>query len=531
MTEQPTDGHGIPIKPAAFRSPRVDHAHEHIERLAYRAAAEPAAGKHLRGDQVGTRVMWIGLGLLLSAAVFVFLVLPDAVQTPALNTPDGPGTAPGQLRSVQSMPPPSVQAAPQELAPWQTAQILRQKEAAEAVTEQFVRLQMDLEDTQVGLWGGQRFDQAIALAQEGDGQFSQREYLAATQIYEQGLALLQALQADAPDILRQNLARGRQALDSYDAQAAKEAFSLVLAMEPGNLEAQKGLARSRVSDEISQLLKSAAESERQGDLAEAMARLERAGQLDPEDQSVASASARLNGALKQRQFDGLMSQAYAELDAGRIENAVKTFGQAASLRPASSEVKEGLAQAESLRRLESITRLQTGAAQLEAREEWNQAADAYRRALNLDNTLVFARDGLSRASERAELDKRLRAYIQQPERLQSDAVYQAAQQTLGIAKQVEPPTPVLGRQITELEKVLSQSRQPVSVLIQSDNQTVVTLIKVGSLGSFTEKTLALRPGTYVATGKRNGYRDVRRSFVVTASDELVRIQVSCEEKI
>jgi tetratricopeptide (TPR) repeat protein len=542
MSDTEISEDGAPIKPTAFRSrPGEDergkagtHAwpdnHEPAEGAGHRTAS-PDQGDRTgaRGSHVRARVMWSGLAILIALAAFVFLLLPDAVQ---MSDTGSTGVVPDVQSPASGSAAAGTQAEdPPELAPWQTAQILRQKETAEAVTEQFVRLQMELEDAGVERWGAERFGQAILLAQDGDGQFSQRDYEAAAASYEKGLGLLRALERDTDAILLGALSTGQQALQAYDAGAAQDAFELALALEPDNPAARKGLARAQHTEEVAQRLLQAKGHEERGELEAARDELVQANKLDPEDQAVATSRKRLDTLLRERQFDALMSRAYADIDGGRIDDAVLAFGKAEKLRPDSAEVREGLAQAESLRRLESIAELQEQAIALEASENWEQAAGLYTRALSLDNSLVFAREGQRRASERAELDKRLRSYIQQPERLQADTVYQAAGQILGIAANVEPRTPILARQISELEKVLLQSRQPVSVLVQSDNLTRVTLARVGPLGTFSEKQLTLRPGTYVITGSRDGYRDVRRTFVVAAGDEQLRVLVSCEERI
>jgi hypothetical protein len=55
---------------------------------------------------------------------------------------------------------------------------------------------------------------------------------------------------------------------------------------------------------------------------------------------------------------------------------------------------------------------------------------------------------------------------------------------------------------------------PVSVALQSDNVTQVTIYRVGQLGTFAERSLDLVPGSYTVVGTRPGYRDVRREINV-----------------
>ena len=65
----------------------------------------------------------------------------------------------------------------------------------------------------------------------------------------------------------------------------------------------------------------------------------------------------------------------------------------------------------------------------------------------------------------------------------------------------------------------------------SDNATNVAIFKVGKFGAFSMHELELRPGNYVATGSRAGYRDVRLEFRVAPEVEMKPIVVRCEEQI
>jgi hypothetical protein len=65
----------------------------------------------------------------------------------------------------------------------------------------------------------------------------------------------------------------------------------------------------------------------------------------------------------------------------------------------------------------------------------------------------------------------------------------------------------------------------------SDNQTAVSIYKVGKLGQFDHREVELRPGTYVAVGARPGYRDVRLEFRVAPEIDMQPVVVRCEEPI
>ena len=64
----------------------------------------------------------------------------------------------------------------------------------------------------------------------------------------------------------------------------------------------------------------------------------------------------------------------------------------------------------------------------------------------------------------------------------------------------------------------------------------MTLVKAGSkkieLGKFTSKNLALKPGRYVVTGIRLGFRDVRTEIeVLPGTREVKSISIRCTEPI
>jgi ferredoxin-NADP reductase len=62
-------------------------------------------------------------------------------------------------------------------------------------------------------------------------------------------------------------------------------------------------------------------------------------------------------------------------------------------------------------------------------------------------------------------------------------------------------------------------------------ETEVTVRKVAMLGRFKQRQLELRPGTYIAVGTREGYRDVRRTFSINHDSEPPTVIIACTEQI
>jgi hypothetical protein len=91
--------------------------------------------------------------------------------------------------------------------------------------------------------------------------------------------------------------------------------------------------------------------------------------------------------------------------------------------------------------------------------------------------------------------------------------------------------PRLQSQIERTRQLLADMQIPVQLTLISNNATDVTIFQVGRLGSFTETTLELKPGRYIAVGTRPGYRDVREEFVVGFGQQLNPLTISCNEQV
>ena len=72
---------------------------------------------------------------------------------------------------------------------------------------------------------------------------------------------------------------------------------------------------------------------------------------------------------------------------------------------------------------------------------------------------------------------------------------------------------------------------PVPVTIFSDEMTEVVIYKIGNLGVFKQNIVSLRPGVYIATGSRTGYRDLQIRFKVSGNTTNQTIRVECKERI
>jgi hypothetical protein len=179
----------------------------------------------------------------------------------------------------------------------------------------------------------------------------------------------------------------------------------------------------------------------------------------------------------------------------------------------------------------SLAELEQRAARMAAEERWSEALEIYDEALARDPSLQFAIDGRAAVAPRAELGGRLQALIDKPERLAEDAVRVDAERLLARARALPNQGPVIRSQVSRLELLLPTYNQPVMLALESDNATEVAIQRVGFFGAFDRREVTLKPGRYTVTGKRAGFRDVRREITVAPGQGEQIIVIRCLEPI
>ena len=227
-----------------------------------------------------------------------------------------------------------------------------------------------------------------------------------------------------------------------------------------------------------------------------------------------------------------MSDGLAALDRAQFAEAQAAFARAEAARPGTRVVADALERTEEGLKGEALSRHRAAGEAAEAREDWRSALAEYDAALKLEPQIAFAQQGRARSLPRAVLDETLAGYLQRPERLSAEAVAREAEGVIERARETTPAGPRLRQQTASLERVLHDARTPVDVRLVSDGLTEVSVLRVGTIGTFRgEKKVALRPGSYVVLGKRQGYRDARQTLVVSPAQIPPPLEVRCREAL
>jgi hypothetical protein len=461
-------------------------------------------------------VVYAGLTVSLLAVLLVVVYLPSVIreQQPAVRKP----------AAAAAEPAPSPGAA-------DPAALQVQRQLFEETLGEFLREDDELKKVGAEIWGGAEWAELRRLAEAGDGASRVRDYGQAQVHYREALSHARAMRARVPAVLAESLQRGEAALTAANQAEAARQFDVALAIDADNAAARRGRERAGNLDRVLDLMTRAAAAESAGQRSSALQLYREAATLDPAWAPAVAAVNRLGQAAARDAYQAQMARGYAAMAAGDLATARAAFENAARQRPGDADARTALSQLDSEQRLARLSALQAEARAHEAQEQWDRAVKSHEAALAMDANLLAAQEGLARSRARADLDAQLRKTLASADRLSDDAAMRAARSLLERAQRISPQGPVLNQQIRNLARLLEVASKPVQVTFESDNLTDVVIYKVARLGVFATKALELRPGTYVAVGSRQGYRDVRRNFRVAPEGGNAPVVIRCEEPI
>jgi serine/threonine protein kinase/tetratricopeptide (TPR) repeat protein len=458
------------------------------------------------------------LGLLLLTGggwLIHYLARNPWVPEPAIVTiPEKTAPAP----SLSAPPPP-------------TAQPAGDKSTAEQALANWRQALADLEAIGASEWGSKAFAAISVAADAGDAAFLAADFTTAAEYYAAATMDARQLQAQAPEALKQLLVEGQTALEAGDGARSSANFALALKIDPANATARQGLARAAKVAEVVALMQSGEAHEAAGRLALALADYEAALALDPAWPPAQAAVPRIGDQIAFDQFQDHMSKGFMALQRKAFGEARREINKALAFKPNAPEALDAIIQIDTAAREDRIVRLGKQARTAETDEAWDQALNYYRQLLGIDPAIRFATQGAARAEERLRLEKRVAYYMTHPDDLGRDAYLAKAEDLLNELRRISPQGARLQSQIATLDRMVQNARTPVVVTFKSDQQTVVTVYRIGRLGQFASRQLELRPGTYTIAGVRDGYKDVRRTLRIRPGQGPTQVVVQCTEKI
>ena len=466
------------------------------------------------------RPIWI-LAAVLSVALLLFTLILLAPEQPL---PTSPPEAP---LATKATPQPASASAP---TPLEMARKKRALEEANALVKRFTELEIELEDTwNADLWGEEGLSQARMAAADAETAFADSEYETALLGYNQGLTLLEDLREQAKSEYETAVGKAIEALNRRDGEAAEAALIAAARYQPESAMVEAGQRRLERLPELISLLERAELADSRGDTEEAIKLMEAARVLDPGTEGIGERLANLRQTRRDTHFRRTLAEGYEALNSQDYAAAEQAFTAALGMKPKDPGALQGLEQTRLTRTNLTITTLLTEARSLAQQENWQAAAQAFARVLEVDANLSEANTGLDQARARQELDEILSALIADPGQLADERLFVRARTLLQRVEGIEPRGARIEQQIKKLAEQIDYASRPTQLTLVSDGKTDVRIQYHGELGRFTTRALSTRPGRYLIRGGRDGFREVR--FEVTLAPGPQRLEVICSEPI
>lgn len=472
----------------------------------------------------------LGLAILLVSLVIVIFFLPSWVKNSKPADPTNTSTIsvkPPTPETKSSTITPVVE----PISPEEQARNLVLRKEAQTYLQEILDKQKALEENNAQVWAGEEYVTGLNHARKGDEFYNQQKFAEANQAYQQALTHYNPLYEQIDIIYQENIDNGLAALDIGESAQAMTAFKTAALFTDESLQANKGLERAQILDEVFTNIEQGNEALNEGQLLEAKTAYQTALKLDPETKLAKQKLEETNRLLTDKKFNAFMSAGYAALNQKSFTIALTKFNNALKIKPGASTAKIALEQTKHQATALDIANTLKQARISESNEQWQTAIDLYNNALKLEKNLAEAQTGKQRSEKRLAISLRLEQILSRPERLNDKKVHAETSTYYNKISTIENQGPALTKKLTELKNLLRVSATPVKIRLQSDNLTDVIVYKVGKMGLFETKELSLRPGKYIAIGKREGYRDVRIEFLVSENTSKQAIRIAAKEKI
>lgn len=389
----------------------------------------------------------------------------------------------------------------------------------------------DIKDNLSGInaesWSAEEYSIILAKEQEGDDLFDQGFYGKAKLSYQSAIKYSEELLKKGKNLFSSYVKQGYILLDQENDEEAKIQFENALTIIPNDRNALIGFERTSVFKEVVKFQKEAELFIKIGDFNDALQSVNKAAQLDSINQKTKNLRISLDKLILERNLSEAIDEGYFYLEKKDYKNARASFERAIKIDEFSQSALTGIDLV-----AEGEKRFKINADRLMAEkyffeEKFSKSASYYSSILKIDSTLAFANDGLSRANQYINLEKRIDRYLNRPDRVASKAVFIEANKLLAQLRDFKFGER-LAKKRQDLIVILDDYSSLVTLRITSDNRTQISIQNGEDLGVFFDKELKIYPGKYTFVGKRKNYVTVRRVLEIRSTTS---INLSCLEQI
>ena len=358
------------------------------------------------------------------------------------------------------------------------------------------------------------------------------KYQSAVDDFEMACAILGDMEARAMQQIAGLLEAAATALEAYNLAGSRTAFESVLDLDSANAVATDGLVMVTALEGIAEEVKVIRALEASGDLEGALAEFERLAAEDQQNPFIRNQRASLEARILERDFQALVAESVQAEQAGNLGAAVVSLEAALQIKTTPEqqarlvELKEKYKAA----RLEILfadgyDALKSGRHEV--------ARNFYKEAVALAPDSKEARSGLEKASNLYLANIRYSQSVAAATKQIKDGRFPIAAKLFNEAIAIRPSTVGSSQQTEEarIRAALAAQLNEVSVTIESDKRTYVSIIGVLPPDRFRVEKLKLFPDVYKVRGIRSGYESVEIDLKVDATKPNPTITVECTEKL
>lgn len=358
------------------------------------------------------------------------------------------------------------------------------------------------------------------------------EFLQSVDQFELAGAILGEMEARAIQQVAGLLEAGQDALQAYELKSAREAFRAVLEIDSANAAATEGLTMVASLEGIADAVKTVRELESAGKLEEALAALEQLAAKHPNNPFIKIQRNSLEKRILERDFKQLIEKSLAAEKAGDLPLAIAELEAALKLKPDSAQ-QARLAELQKQYKAARLEILLADGFQALKDGRYEAARNIYKEAIALDPNSKEARTGLEKSSSLYLANIRYTQNVASAERYIKEGRFPVAAKLFNEAMSSRPAklTPAQQKKEEDIRSILEKQSEEVSVVIESDGRTYVSIIGVLPPDRFKETDLKLFPDVYKVRGTRKGYKDVELELKVDATRANQAIQIECTERI
>lgn len=405
------------------------------------------------------------------------------------------------------------------------------RDNATELLEAMLALQVQAKAETISSWGGKIYQVILDTAARADNHFAEHNFQEAAATYRIAISDLNDLLDSKQAIFQTALQEAQQALTAENSSEASRLFAQALAINPADSEAKNGAQRATSLDTVIAMFKDATSLEESGKPAAAEAKFIALLEIDGAYQPGREGLTRVQRKIEEQTFQAEMGSFLVAIESGNLTQARSSFESLKKIRNNDEQVLQAGRILADKEESAHIASLRKKAEKQDAAEQWQDALATYKKILTIAPEVLFAVNGQTLAVKRLKLDTALTETINRPHRLQDDKQRTDATELLVYAQRIDPKGPRLAAQINRLKELITLAGTLVSVTLESDNRTDVTIYHVGRMGRFFSRQVDLKPGTYSIVGTRLGYRDIRKSVKITLGSKANNFFIQCKEPI